>query len=92
MGSHPRPTNGVGYELKFSRADIGAIVMVQWTQNVSQPQWFQGVVQRYEAGRGHYVLYPEDGDMQWHNFGSYRYHVIKPPVPGAANAADATDD
>ena len=55
--------------------------MVQWTQNVSTPLWFQGVVQRYEAGRGHYVLYPEDGDMQWHNLDRYRYHVIKAPDP-----------
>jgi hypothetical protein len=72
--------------MKFSSADTGAILVIQWTQNVSTPQWFQGVVQRYEAGRGHYVLYPEDGDMQWHNLSRYRYHVIVPPTPGMVDA------
>ena len=74
---------GFALDLSYSTADIGAVVMVQWN-HLMHPQWFQGIVNHYEKEKGHYLLYPEDGDMAWHNLRKCRHIVLK--LPDSANA------
>ena len=78
-----------GFSLSFDSTDIGAIISVYWTgPQIVSPRWFQGVVNHYDGEKGHYVIYPEDNDMQWHDLRQTRYRLLAPiPNPSPATVA-----
>ena len=83
--SEPRkePTpNGAEYpglSLRFDSSDVGAVILVFWSgPQILSPRWFQGVVNHYNDEQGHYVIYPDDQDMQWHNLRTTRYRLLAP--------------
>ena len=82
------PPNGAEYpglSLRFDASDVGAVVFVFWSgPEIITPRWFQGVVNHYSDEKGHYVIYPDDQDMQWHNLRTTRYKLV---VPGKKSAS-----
>ena len=82
-----------GFSLSFDGTDIGAIISVYWNgPQIVSPRWFQGVVNHYDGEKGHYVIYPEDNDMQWHNLRQTRYRLLAPiPSPSTTAAGPEKD-
>ena len=68
-----------GLSLRFDSSDVGAVILVFWSgPQILSPRWFQGVVNHYNDEQGHYVIYPDDQDMQWHNLRTTRYRLLAP--------------
>merc|ERR1712196_240477 len=67
-----------GFSVKFDVSDVGAQLLVYWSgPTVMNPRWFHGVVNHFTKEKGHYVIYPEDSDMQWHDLRTTRYRLLK---------------
>ena len=67
-----------GFCVNFNVSDVGSQLLVYWSgPNVITPRWFHGVVNHFTPEKGHYIIYPEDNDMQWHDLRTIKYRLLK---------------